>query len=366
MRYWLDVFPTVRREVTRWERRAIQIPDPSLRGLALEALSAERGNLEGAAAFAAFLPRRHRAAVVRALVAFQAAYDYADALSEQPNPHPASNAHRLHGALLAALSRGQRPYDYYDRLSRTDDGGYLGALIEHCATSLQSLPSYSIIAGLAQAAARRMVLYQSFNLAESQGGRRALERWASAQTHAADLHWWEAAAAAGSSLVVFALIAAAASPNLEGRHARALAYAYFPWIGALHILLDSLVDRAEDAESGYRSFLDYYGSPEKAAHRLHAIATRSARLAAKLPYGEQHSLILTAMVSFYLSATCRDCPYARMARPLLVSAMGTLATPMMLVMVARRSATHLGRSIQPRPRPAPRAPAPDCDGAPLG
>ena len=82
-RYWLGVFPHVRREVSRWRERAAEIPDSALRRLALQA-QGKQGNVEGAAAFAAFAPRSERAALVRAVVAFQSAFDYLDVLAEQP------------------------------------------------------------------------------------------------------------------------------------------------------------------------------------------------------------------------------------------------------------------------------------------
>ncbi len=85
-RYWLSVFPAVRRELRHWQLRANEIPDPVLRRLALDAQHHKRGNIEGAAAFAAFVEPASRPLVVRALVAFQTAYDYADILSEQPSP----------------------------------------------------------------------------------------------------------------------------------------------------------------------------------------------------------------------------------------------------------------------------------------
>ena len=86
-RYWLSVFPAVSRERRHWQVRANEIPDPVLRRLALDAQHCKRGNVEGAAAFAAFVEPASRPVVVRALVAFQTAYDYADVLSEQPSRH---------------------------------------------------------------------------------------------------------------------------------------------------------------------------------------------------------------------------------------------------------------------------------------
>jgi tetraprenyl-beta-curcumene synthase len=360
--YWLSVFPHVNQEVRRWESRAREIPDPVLRELALAALRAERGNLEGAAAFAAFLPASRRGCVVRALVAFQAVYDYADALSEQPSATPSANARRLHCALAVALGC-QAARDFYRHHPNSDDAGYMHALVDCCLKAVSALPSYAALAAAAQSAAIRIAIYQSLNLSERQGGRGGLERWARSNTqHHASLYWWETAASAGSSLLVFALVAAAALPGRGVQYGRTLTQAYFPWIGALHTLLDSLVDEAEDARTGHRSLIDYYGSPHHATCRLRAIAAESARRARALPDDAQHSLILAAMTCFYLSATPRCSRYAH-ARPAVLAPMGGLARPTMLVMGTRRRLARIRRAL---PRHAPRVPAPDCDGAPLG
>jgi tetraprenyl-beta-curcumene synthase len=350
VRYWLGVFPCVNREVRYWEGRARAIPDPALRKLALTALKVERGNLEGAAAFAAFLPRARRGLVVRALVAFQAVYDYADALSEQASAWPSANAARLHRALAVALGC-QAASDFYRHHPRCDDAGYLHALVDCCWKAVRALPSYATVAAAAQAAATRIAAYQSLNLSEHQGGRGALERWAlsNAPPHA-EMHWWETAAAAGSSLLVFALVAAAARPGLDARAGEALAQAYYPWIGALHTLLDSLVDEAEDAQTGHRSLIDYYGSPQRAASRLRALAAESTRQARTLPGGPQHSLILAAMTCFYLSGASSCSRYAHAAKPVVLAALGRLAGPTMLVMRTRRRLSLLARRLRSPPR----------------
>ncbi|HEY2570156.1 MAG TPA: DUF2600 family protein, partial [Solirubrobacteraceae bacterium] len=67
--YWLGVFPDACREVRVWRTHAAKIPDPALRRLALRAHLEKRGNLEGAAAFAAFTQPAGRHAAVRAIVA---------------------------------------------------------------------------------------------------------------------------------------------------------------------------------------------------------------------------------------------------------------------------------------------------------
>src|ERR1035438_5410116 len=106
LRYWLGVYPRVVREMRQWEVRAASIRDPLLRRVALDAQQTKRGNIEGAAAFAVLVPRVCRALTVRMIVAWQAAYDYADLLSEQPCVDRAANARQLHLGLLRALQPG--------------------------------------------------------------------------------------------------------------------------------------------------------------------------------------------------------------------------------------------------------------------
>jgi tetraprenyl-beta-curcumene synthase len=298
----LRVLPQVGSELAHWRARASEIPNPCLRHSAVEAFH-KRGNLEGAALFATLAPAAHRQGAVRALVAFQMAYNYLDALSELPSADPVANGERLHEALLVALSPGELHVDYYERNAERDDGGYLTAILDTCQDALAGLPAYAAVAPTAREAAARIVDFQALNLTEAQGGHGALRGWAIETTPpAGGLAWWEAAAAAGSSLAVHALIAAAADPALDPWEAREIHGAYFPWIGALHTLLDSLVDRTEDEESGRRSLLDHYPSPIAAAIRIEALARRARKAAARLPSPHAHRAILTAMCSYYLSA----------------------------------------------------------------
>ena len=309
LRYWLTVFPGVARQLARWRRRADGIADPVLRGLALDAL-AKSGNIEGAAAFATFVPRSHRKLVLRAVVAFQTAYNYLDLLTEQLGPDPAANARRLHEALLVALDPAAAHLDYYEYNPQHNDDGYLSEIVEVCRGALGVMPSYAAVAPSARRAAERIVEFQSCNTGELQGDLAALERWARAATPPGeDLRWWETAAAGGSSLCVYALIALAAERDLDAslQTVAAVKDAYFPWIGALHSLLDNLVDVAEDRATGQHNLIGLYASPQEAATRMGRLAERSLHAARELP-GDGDSLILAAMASFYLSTPDASLP----------------------------------------------------------
>jgi len=178
----------------------------------------------------------------------------------------------------------------------------------------------------------------------------------------AHLQWWEAAAAAGSSLAVHALIAAAAAHSLAGEDVAAIDAAYFPWIGALHSLLDSLVDEEEDAATGQFSLVGCYRSAPEVATRMRWLAQRARREARALTGGRQHAVLVAAMACHYLSelessATSASVLVARAgvtgagvagAGELVRGvreAMGGVAGPALAIFRARRLAARLVHSL---------------------
>lgn len=333
------MFPVVARELQRRRELAFAIPDPVLRRLALQSLECKRCNLEGAAAFELLAGKAADPALVRALTACQTICDYVDLVAEQPTSDPVANGYRLHEALIVALAPGELHRDYYAHHSRGHDGGYLRVLAEDVQGSIAELPSLSLIRAPLARIAERIAVYQSFNHGDAHGSYRPFERWARAQSaRAGGLRWWETGAAAGSTLSLYALIASAASPSLERGVVAAIERAYFPWIGALHTLLDSLVDLDEDFAAGGRSLVGCYASPEQAAARMRAIARRALQRAEALPAGCRHALILMSMAGFYLCETRgSSSAHARAIAPALRKALGGFTTPATLIMGARRA-----------------------------
>jgi tetraprenyl-beta-curcumene synthase len=344
-RYLATVLPSVTRELRHWHRQAVEIPDPVLRTHALEALG-KRGNMEGAALFAVLAPRPRRQQTVRALVAFQTAYNYLDTLAEQPSQDPVANGHQLHKALLTALDPSAPHADYYAHHPQDRDGGFLAALVEACRGALATLPSHNVVASAVWDAAARIVVFQSLNLTQQQGGHGELERWARLQTpDGSGLDWWQTAAAGGSSLAVHALIATGANRNVHEAEVSAIGDAYFPWVCALHSLLDSLVDVAEDERAGQRNLLAYHASPERAAFAMKKLARRCTAATAALPDGLTHRVILTAMASYYLSSSDASTPNARMAASGVAGVLGRPVAPALALFRCRRLAglvTHGG------------------------
>lgn len=325
-RHLICVWPQVRRETAYWRARAKAIPARGLRETAEEAMG-KRGNIEGAALFAVGAPKESRATTVRALVAYQAAYNYVDALGEAEECGGAANAEQLHQALLTALHAEAEEPDYYAEYEGDDDdGGYLTDLVGACRGALCDLPRWSMVEAHARDAAARIVDFQTLNRRESEGGHAALREWAKDVYGAneGDLAWWELAAGAGSSLGVHALIAGAANPFLDVYDAREIGRVYFPAGGGLHSMLDSLVDREEDEEAGFRSLLEYYSSGAQAALRLGGMAREGINATGKLSRtgAGQHRVILIAMGSYYLSASGCGTPEGRMVAGVLKGIFG--------------------------------------------
>jgi tetraprenyl-beta-curcumene synthase len=136
-------------------------------------------------------------------------------------------------------------------------------------------------------------------------------------------------------------MAAAARPELSVSEAVAIEAAYWPWVGALHSLLDSLVDAPEDAAVGQRNLLDYYSSPEEAAARLEMLAGNAMRAIASLSRAREHALILAGMASFYLTAAEASTPVARLARHGILETLGATTRPSLVVFRIRRQASRL-------------------------
>lgn len=305
VRYWLFVFPAATRALRGWRERAGAIPDPVLRAHALAKLADERGSAEGAAAFAILAGPGRRRAVARACVAFEVLYDYLDALTED---HPTlANNRQLHRAVLDAVDvHVPARDDYYRHHPQRDDGGYLRALVAACRSELARLPGLTVVTAELVAAAARAAEAQSLNHASMRSGHAPLVAWARAAGSAGHgLRWFEYAAGAGSPLGLLALIAAGARPSVTDAQAHAIAAAYFPPVGTLNWLLESVVDRADDERSGNHSYVGHYRSTDEAVARMVALTRMSAADLARLPQGSLHLLLLAGMValSFQHEAT---------------------------------------------------------------
>jgi tetraprenyl-beta-curcumene synthase len=338
-RYWRDAFPQARAELRAWRARALRIPAPDLRDAALCALDTKRCDLEGAVGFAAALATRgnlHDA--VCAITSFQLAFDYLDCVVELPHPDPIANGRSLHRALFLALSAGGDHADYYRHQASRDDAGYLRLLVDTCRGAARRLPAVSVIREPARGALERIATYQSLSHGDRHGSYAPFLSWAQSQTvHDTDMCWWETGAATGSQLSILALIAAAADTHTGYEQARAIERAYFPWVGALSTLLDSVVDRERDRAESRPSLLDHYQSSQHVAERLRLMATEAMAAVEPLADADKHQMLLAAMGAFFHSRPEVAGTDAHPITKAAVDALGGWTIPARIVFKTRRA-----------------------------
>lgn len=299
-RYWRRALPQANTELQTWRARAASIPDTSLRTAALTALDTKRCDLEGAVAFAAtFADPASLKDAVCAITSFQLAFDYLDCVVELQTPNPIANSDSLHRALFAALCLDDNRHDYYRHQVSKGDADYLRLLVDSCCQATQRLPALAAISAPAKRALTRIVTYQSLSHGDIP---ELFLGWAESQTSpGTGMYWWETAAATGSQLAVLALIAAAADPRTKCESADAIEVAYFPWVGALSTLLDSVIDQERDRAEERASLLDHYCSIQQTSERMKVMATEAMESVNHLAGSHRHQLLLAAMGAFFHS-----------------------------------------------------------------
>lgn len=335
VRYWLTVYPHVVVHIRRTRVRAQAIADPALRGLALESL-AKRSNLEGAAAFAALTPRATRRPALQALLAFQSLYNHADVLAEQAAAVSLAHVRLAHLPLTCVFADSRLGEDPGAAGSWAGDDRYVGELVERCRLALASLPSAALVRDAALRSAGRIAEFQAHSRPAATPAE--LELWARAlPPRAPGMSWWETAAACGSSLSVHALIAAAGTPRLDPTTVARLEHAYGAQVGALHSLLDSLIDQDDDALIGQPSLIALYPSARAATVAMGELARDAVAAAHALPHARRHAVIVAAMASLYLSAPQARTPRAEPVARAVRAGIGRLAIPAMAVFALRRA-----------------------------
>jgi hypothetical protein len=274
VRYWTTVAPRMRKQLVRWEIEADAIPDRRRRALASVKLREERFNVELAATLATLAPRARRRAVTDAIVAVQVAYDYHDALNER------------------ALS--------------FDDDRHLARLARAARVTLAGLPAAPAVEPAIEEAIARCAQAQALAHA---GAEEEIERWAADRARNTGLAWPELLAGAQASvLCVHALIAAAADRRTTREQAARLDALYLR-IGAL-TMLDSLIDREQDAARGERGYLARYGDAGLMAARLAVVAAQARHMARTVPHGSHHLVTMAGIAACYGSAPAAAEPQA--------------------------------------------------------
>lgn len=286
------------RELRWWRRMALRIPDPRLRADALASLERKRGHAHGAALFT-ILPAARERALLRLLVAFETLVDYLDNASER-HPDQAAGL-QLHQAVVDALAPERPLGDYYACHPWRADGGYLVALVETCRQECRALPSLASVRPLLDDATRRSRVLAINHEPDPCRRDAALRAWAQAERQPTELEWFELSGAASATLDALLLLTLAAEPGASVRAVQGAHAAYWPWASLATTMLDSWVDRRDDAAVGHHSYVAHYADAATAVARTREAIARALDDVARLPDGGRHAVIVGCMVALYLS-----------------------------------------------------------------
>ena len=288
---FISAIPAVKKELRNWATLAQQLPEP-LGTQALLSIRHKGFHCVGGSIYAHY-PGADPKTMLRFIVALQTISDYLDNLADRLGVNNAGAFRLLHQSMIDALTPGAPLVNYY-QLYPYNETKYLPRLVQTCQDALKQVPHYST--------SRPYVLSLAHYYCELQvlkhisEGETLLRDWVEANS-LSELLWNEWAAACGSTLGMFLLVAMAFEPP-DGT-IRCIVDTYFPWIQGLHILLDYLIDLAEDRESGDMNFVASYPSQQIRDARLRSFARESKRLAKNLPCPQFHRVVVDGLIALY-------------------------------------------------------------------
>jgi tetraprenyl-beta-curcumene synthase len=295
------IVPDARRQLDRIRHNALAIEDDALRAEALQSITAKAYHVAGGCILATFLPPQKAHSYVEIVAPLESIYDYLDNLCDRHAEVSAEAYPVLHQAIADALDPYAPVRDYYARGPNGHDSGYLVWLVTRVQQSLRELDGHEeLLPYFREAAAlySEMQTYKHFPPGERE---RACREWFERRRdhRYAELEWYEFACAAGSQFQVYA-------PLFElfaQREASiGLTYdAYFPAAAALHVLLDSFIDQAEDREHGELNFAVAYGDSARMRERVAFLMQKAMKGFVALPDARRHRFVLRVMALFYLT-----------------------------------------------------------------
>lgn len=302
-RVYARVRPNLKRQYEHWMAHARCIPDPELRRQAVASLSLKKFHLEGGLVYVAQVPL-YTQTLVSLITAYQTLCDYLDNLCDRSTSHDGADFRQLHLSLQDALTPGQPLQSYYAFRRDREDGGYMAALVQTCQKSCALLPSFAVVQARVLELSRLYSDLQVHKHILPQLREQALADWHGQHGHRyPELQWQEFAAATGSTLGIFELLCQAGQVAPDVQLMRAIDAAYFPWVSALHIMLDYLVDLDEDRLGGDLNFIQHYRSDAEALERINFIVLRARAALQNVPAQQRrfHELIVDGLIAFYLA-----------------------------------------------------------------
>ncbi|MFC3039382.1 tetraprenyl-beta-curcumene synthase family protein [Virgibacillus xinjiangensis] len=299
-RVYQQVFPAVDRELTYWKRRALEIPDMELRSQALASMEAKRFHCQGGAVYSLLAGKEFEEAV-RFIVAYQTISDYLDNLCDRSTSMDPADFRQLHQAMEDALVPGKETRNYYRYREEQDDGGYLAELAATCRHTVTHLDNYQMVKDyLLDLQCLYTDLQVHKHVAKQERVPRLTAWFHQHKTSFQGLDWYEFSAAAGSTLGVFSLVSYALSSHMDEEVAGKIYDGYFPYIQAVHIMLDYFIDQQEDEAEGDLNFCSYYEDQDRMKERFLFFIQQAESRSHSLPNPLFHQMVLEGLIGLYL------------------------------------------------------------------
>jgi tetraprenyl-beta-curcumene synthase len=300
VRFMARIIPISAANLQAIRERAATIPDPQLRAQALASVDRKAYHVAGAGILATFLTPEAARRYVAIVAPLETVYDYLDNLCDR---HPGVGVEAypvLHQAIGDALDPAAQTHDYYACGPSGDDGGYLRDLVQRTQRALADVPHLDLLRPrFAQAAQLYGEMQTHKHYPAGERERRCVAWYEQHRERYQDIDWHEFASAAGSQFHVYGPLFEAL---LGRREAIEGTYdAYFPYVSAVHVLLDAFIDQAEDREHGELNFSRVYGGAAALRARVRSLFDAARGRLRALPGDRAHGFVLDVMTLFYLS-----------------------------------------------------------------
>ncbi|WP_338750801.1 tetraprenyl-beta-curcumene synthase family protein [Bacillus sp. FJAT-52991] len=296
-----EVFPIVHEQLTFWKAQAENIPNSELRQQALASIEHKTFHCEGGAVLA-LLSGEKKEEAVRFIVAYQTISDYLDNLCDRSTSLDPQDFAALHEAMEDSLTIDAPMREYYRFREDREDGGYLWQLVQTCQSVISTVAVYKEIAPYFQELCRYYCDLQIHKHVRKEEREERLQTWFQQhQPSLPEMEWYEFSACAGSTLGIFCLLSYSLNDEFQPEQAQLVKDSYFPYIQGLHILLDYLIDQAEDREGGDLNFCFYYPDEQRLFERMIYFVEEADKQARKLPHARFHQLVNRGLLGVYLS-----------------------------------------------------------------
>lgn len=315
--------PKTEKFLNVYHKQAEQMTDTKLKKEALASLESKAFHCYGASFYAYLVPKRRQEEYLKFVTAYQTICDYLDNLVDQTSVINETNFRRLHQALIDVFKVNAPHQNYYQYQTQQLDSGYLMNLVSVCRQTLKKIPHYTLYAPWLLKLASFYVDLQVYKHLTIQEREDKLKEFSCHHKRIqGDLTWYEFSAACGSTLGIFSMVAYAMNQEKYKIGPEAVFNALFPSVQQLHIMMDYLIDLAEDIKDGELNFFSYYQDVETGVNEILKTYRQAQKNVMQLPPKSFHQTINDGLFALYLAEGIRKQPALKKIQKVIFKQLG--------------------------------------------